>query len=129
MEQVEAIIEQVTTTLSELAQSDVVVGSPIELGQVTVVPISRISAGFGGAGGEGEADTEGKKSKNDSSSSAGTGKGSGSGGAALVRPVAVVVLSEARVDVLTIPEKPGKLGKLADQIPELIERLQKRGKS
>ncbi len=119
MQQVEEIIEQVATTLSDLAQSDVVVGTPQQVGQVTVVPLSRISAGFGGGGGEGRGGATGKGTKG-----SGAGKGSGSAGAAVVRPVAVVVLSEERVQVLTIPEKQGKLGKLIDQVPDLIERFQ-----
>lgn len=127
MKQVEEIIEQVTSTLGDVAQSEVVVGSPMAIGQVTVVAISRISVGFGGAGGEGRGASGESESKEKKREGSGGGQGSGSGGAAVVRPVAVVVLSEERVDVLPIPEKQGKLGKLIDQIPDLVERIQGKG--
>lgn len=126
MKQVEDIIEHVTTTLGDIAQSDVVVGTPLEVGSVTVVPISRISAGFGGAGGEGGGGAEGSKGSGKKATDHGGGRGSGSGGAAVVRPIAVVVLTPDRVEVLPVPEKPGKLEKLIDQVPSLVERLQGR---
>lgn len=122
MQQVEQIIDQVTDTLSDIAQSDVVVGTPVVVGNVTLVPISRITAGFAGAGGEGEGDAP--KSKSGAAGS-GVGRGAGSGGGAIVRPVAVAVFSEANVEVLSIAEKQGKLEKFLDQMPDLIERFKK----
>lgn len=124
MQQAHEIIEQVTNTLSDIAQSDVVVGTPFEVGKVTLVPISRVAAGFGGAGGEGKGDVQSGNKKRPEGS--GTGKGGGSGGAALVRPVAVVVFGEDGVEVLPIAEKQGKLEKLLDQIPDLIERFKEK---
>jgi hypothetical protein len=37
--------------MADVARSDVVVGEPIALGEVTVVPLSRVSVGFGAGGG------------------------------------------------------------------------------
>ena len=125
MEQVQEIIQQVSGTLTDIAQSDVVVSEPIQLGNITLVAISRVRVGFVGAGGEGEGDRP-RLRKNDPEGS-GTGKGVGSGGAAVVRPVAVVVFGEDGVSVLPIGERESKLEKLVDQIPALIERFQKRG--
>ena len=126
MQQVQEIIEQVTNTLSDIAQSDVVVGNPLEVGTVTVVPISRVTAGFGGAGGEGEGETsrDGAAGKNPRKEM-GTGRGGGSGGGAVVRPIAVAVFRPEGVDVLPIPEKQGKLEKFLEQIPDLIDRFKK----
>jgi uncharacterized spore protein YtfJ len=120
MEQVRDIIGQVINTLSDISQSDVVVGAPIVVGKVTLVPLSRVAAGFGGGGGEGDGDMP--KGKNQPEGS-GTGKGGGSGGGAIVRPVAMVVFGEEGVEILPIAEKQGKLEKLLDQIPDLIERF------
>jgi len=121
VQQVQQIIEQVTNSLGDVAQSDVVVGAPLEVGGVTLVPISRVSAGFGGAGGEGEGDmpSSGKKKVEGT----GAGRGGGSAGGAVVRPVAVAVFGADGVEILPIAEKQGKLAKLLDQIPDLIERF------
>lgn len=126
MEQVQEILEEVSGTLADLARSDVVVGSPIEVGKVTVVPICRLAAGFGGGGGEGGGSAMRGSRVGEHS---GKGKGGGSGGGALVRPVAVVVFSETGVEVLPIAERQGKLEKLLDQIPDLIERAKKSASS
>ena len=127
MEETRAIIEQVTTTVSDIAKSDVVAGTPLQVGPVTVVTISRVSAGLGGGGGEGESDPpsrEAQPKKRDTG--AGAGRGGGSAGGARVRPVAVVVFRETGVDVLPIADPQGKVEKLIDQIPSLIERFNKR---
>lgn len=125
MEQVQQIIQQVSNTLSDVAQSDVVVSAPMQLGEITLVAISRVAVGFGGAGGEGEGERSRQRAKDPQGS--GTGQGGGSGGGAIVRPVAVVVFTEDGVKVLPIAEREGKLEKLFDQVPALIERFQKRG--
>ena len=56
MNDIQALIGLVSDQVGELAQSDVVLGDPIVLGEVTLVPLSRVSVGFGAGGGTGEAD-------------------------------------------------------------------------
>jgi uncharacterized spore protein YtfJ len=103
--------------LAETAQSDVVVGTPIELGGVTVVPLSRVSLGLGAGGGTGEGNGA-QRGKHP-----GSGTGGGSGGGAKVRPVAVAVFTAEGVEILQIPERKGRLDKLLDQLPPLVEKL------
>jgi uncharacterized spore protein YtfJ len=122
MQHVEQVIEQVSQTLADIAQSDVVVGTPIEVGSVTVVPISRVAAGFGGGGGSGEGDAPAGGKHTEGS---GKGEGGGSGGGAVVRPVAVAVFGPEGVQILPIAERLGKLEKLLDQLPHLVERFKK----
>jgi uncharacterized spore protein YtfJ len=115
MEQIKDLMAQVGEQLAATASSDVVVGTPIQIGTVTVVPLSRISLGLGvGAGA-----TEGQQRKGVS------GKGGGTGGGAKVRPVGAVVFSESGVEVLSLPDRPGKLDRLLDAIPGLIDRFQR----
>ena len=115
MEQIKDLMAQVGEQLAATASSDVVVGTPIQVGTVTVIPLSRISLGLGvGAG-----TTEGQLQKGVS------GKGGGTGGGAKVRPVGAVVFSESGVEVLSLPDRPGKLDRLLDAIPGLIDRFQR----
>ena len=123
MEQLKTLVDSISEQLSSVANSDTVVGSPLELGGMTVVPISRVSLGLGAGGGEGEGPAAGAGKKPGKPSSAGKGGGSGAGGAGKVRPVAVVVLGEEGVEVLPVEERTGKLDKLLDRIPELVERF------
>ena len=54
MEDLNQMIDDLGEQLGEVANSDLVVGSPIELGPVTIVPLSEVGVGFGGGGGGGE---------------------------------------------------------------------------
>ena len=128
MEELKTLVDLVSEQLSSIAKSDVVMGSPLELGGVTVVPISRVSVGLGAGGGEGEgpAGASGKKHGGSGTGKRGsTGKGSGgaTGGAGKIRPVAMAVLGPEGVEVLPVDERTGKLDKLLDRIPELVERF------
>jgi len=125
VEQVQEILEAVGAELGQVASGDAVVGSPIQLGPVTVYPISRVSLGLGGGGGQGEAEAKGGgKDKGPES-----GTGGGSGGGAKARPVAVLVVSPEGVSVLAIPDRRGKLDALLEKIPGFIERLESRRKT
>jgi len=122
MEQLNQLVDAVSDRLATIANSDVVVGSPLELGGLTIVPISRISIGIGAGGGEGEG-TSPERKKGSRSAGPGRGTGGGTGGAGKVRPVAVAVIKEDGVEVLPIDEKSGKLDRLLDKIPDLVERF------
>lgn len=118
MRQVTEILNAVEEQLAGVAQSDVVVGKPIELGGNTAVPISRVSFGMGGGSGTGTGDGHhGKKGHHRGS---GTGTGGGSGGGSHVRPVAVVVFTESGVEVLHVPGKSSRVEKLLDAIPDMV---------
>lgn len=123
MTNISEFIEEVTQSLSDAANSEVVVGQTIELGSAKIIPLCRISIGFGGGGGEGEGDchSQGKKG----SQANGKGTGSGAGGAAKVRPVAAIVFTEEEVRVEKIPDKSSPLDKIFEKIPDLIDLAQK----
>jgi uncharacterized spore protein YtfJ len=120
MEAMKDVLQLVGEHVAKVANSNVVVGSPVSLGTVTIVPVSRVSMAFGGGGGEGEGEIPDKKS-----CGSGKGSGNGSGGGARVRPVAIVAFTPSGVQVLGIPERKGKLDQLLEKIPALVERMQK----
>ncbi len=127
MESFEQMIDQVSEKVGELARSDLIVGAPIEVGGVTIVPLSRIGVGFGGGGGEGEGDFAEMHAKKHGGPAfeqgKGTGLGAGAGGK--VRPVAVVIFGPDGVRVEPIPDRKGILDKVFDRIPELIDLAQR----
>ena len=51
MENISELLEEMVGTLSDTANSEVVVGQTVELGSTRIIPLSRVSTGFGGAGG------------------------------------------------------------------------------
>jgi uncharacterized spore protein YtfJ len=124
MEQIKEIMNLVGDRLAAVTRSDTVVGSPIEVGGVTIVPLSRVSVGIGAGGGVGEGEFQ-HSTKGPMKSGAGKGEGGGSGGAARVRPVAVAVFTAEGVEILPIAGRRGKLDKLLDNIPSLVEKVKK----
>ncbi len=124
MENVMEILQEVMETLSDTAKSDVVVGKEVELGSVRIVPLSRVSIGFGGGGGEGDQQFGPRRDKKDNRHK-GKGIGMGSGGGAKVRPVGVIVFTEDGVRVEGIPDKKGPLDKIFEKIPDIIEFAKK----
>jgi len=127
MEGLIELIELVAGSVEDAAKSDVVVGEPIAVGGVTLVPLSRLSVGLGGGGGEGEGQVPDKPKNIKRGHSFKNGKGKGSGGGAgfgaRVRPVGVAIFSDDGVEVLPIADKKGILDKIFEKIPEVIDMV------
>ncbi len=121
MEEVLQFVDMISDKLATNASSDLVVGDPIQLGDVTVVPLCRLAIGMGGGGGQGEGfHHHGKKAHGGK----GKGRSMGTGGHAKVRPVAVAVFSADGVEVIPIPDKKTPIEKLMEKVPEMVERFQ-----
>ena len=120
------LIDDISSVLSDTANSEIVVGQPVKLGAVNIVPLSRVSIGFGGGGGEGDQHLGHNRDVKKGKGFSGKGKATGAGGGAKVRPVAVIIFSEDGVRVEKIPERSGKLDKLFEKIPDFIDKMQKR---
>jgi uncharacterized spore protein YtfJ len=93
--------------LHRIVQTETVVGEPVQAGSAILIPVSRISFGFGAGGQEGKGQ-------------------SGTGGGATVEPIAFVVIdAEGRVQILTLKDKEAGLGQLVGLVPEAIAKIRK----
>ncbi len=102
----ESLIERVLGELHHMVKTETIVGEPVETGEVTLIPVSKISFGFGAGGG-----AEGKGQ-------------SGTGGGASIEPIAfVVVNADGKTQILPIKEKEDSLGQLAQYIPEALAKV------
>lgn len=98
--------------LAQIIQTKSVVGEPIQAGDALVIPVSKVSFGFGLGGGEHSGD---KKEPSE---------GSLLGAGANIEPVAFIIISEGKAQLLTLKGKEGlSLGKVVDLIPEVISQL------
>lgn len=102
--------------LEKFFTSKTVVGEPIILGDVTLIPLLNISFGLGLGGGDGT-DEKGNK-----------GMGSGSGVGAKAVPTAVLVVKDGTVEVLPIAQRGG-LEKLLELVPDIMEKMDLSGLS
>ena len=102
---IESLIERVMGELHRIVQTRTVVGEPVQAGELTLIPVPRITFGFGAGGGQ-------------------EGKGqSGTGGGATVEPIAFVVIDgNGKAQILTIREKEASWGQLMELMPDAIAK-------
>ena len=110
------LIKSILEELKAIAKTETIVGEPITIGDKTIVPVCKITLGFGAGGGTG-----GTKDK-------GEGAGSGGGGGVAIFPAAFIVIKGDEVSVLGV--KPGKWEYILEAIPGIIEKFRegKKGK-
>jgi uncharacterized spore protein YtfJ len=110
---VESTIKEIAGELEKIATTKTVVGEPITAAGKTIIPISKITMGFGAGGGEGKKETE-------------SGYGGGGGAGAKIEPVAFIMISEEEAKIFRISEKNDVgsiLSSLPDVVPDLMEKL------
>lgn len=105
------ILKGVVGELKEMARSESIVGDPITVGDKTVIPIVKISAGFGAGGGQGEAEK------------AGSGFGGGGGGGVKIEPAAFIIIDADGISLL--PAKKGSWENLVEAIPDIAKKISK----
>lgn len=110
MEDTRKMMEMIYNKLDNFLKTETVVGEPIQVGSVKLVPI--ITASFGLGGGIGEAQ-EGKGGKSG---------GAGGGVGCRISPNAILVITDDEVEVVTLAGK-GSLNKLFEIMPELVSKL------
>jgi sporulation protein YtfJ len=115
---IEALVKTVLSELKQITRTETVVGKAIEVGDTTIVPVSKITIGFAVGGGK-------KNSKN--------GGGEGTGGGATIEPLAFFVVRGDKVDIVTIKKEDIGLGKIIDLVPQIVEKVkdyrEKKGKA
>ena len=105
-------IETLADTLLEkiklITQAETVIGKPIQAGDTTIVPVNRISVGFGVGGHSGKGDL------------------AASGGGASVEPVAFLAIQNNDVRVLPVSKDTSVMAKVMDLVPDVISKFQKK---
>ncbi len=106
----EDLMKEVSAELEKLVSTKTVVGEPIEAAGATIIPVSRVSFGFGSGGGEG------KKGATEE------GFGGGGGAGAKIEPVAFIVISNGDVRLLTI-SGGSNVDKFIEAMPEVFSKM------
>ncbi|MBU1107941.1 MAG: sporulation protein [Candidatus Riflebacteria bacterium] len=104
---IDTLIKTVLSELKVAINSKTVIGEPTTFKNWTVIPVTRVSFGFGAGGGQG---------KNDAA-----GFGGGSGGGATIEPVAFIVIGEKEVKLISLKEKETIWEKILK--PEVGEKI------
>lgn len=104
-------LEKLLDKAHEFLNTKTVVGDPIQIEDLTLIPISKISVGFG----SGDHNTEG--SSNDKTVSEGFGGGMN------IHPVAVIAVHKDHAKLMMLTGKEQQLGKILDLVPDLLDRF------
>jgi len=91
-----------------IAKTETVFGEPLKVGDITLIPVSKVSIGFAAGGG-------GKDEK--------SGAGAGTGGGVTVTPVALVSVSKNGVEAHPLNNEIGDLGSLLAVAPDAVKKL------
>ncbi len=99
-----------------MADVNAIVGDPIQAGEVTIIPISRVSYGFASGG----SDFASKNQKPDSNNAFGGGSGAGVN----IIPIAFLVVRGENVRLLPVMPPPGgAVDRVVDMVPELVDKI------
>ena len=119
MENNHPIHELMDTTMQkirEMVDANTIVGAPIQAGEVTLIPVSRLSFGFASGG----SDFNTKNQKPDQNNCF----GGGSGAVVNVIPVAFLVIKGDSVRLLPVtPPANTTVDRLVELVPEVIEKV------
>ncbi|MBV4439066.1 GerW family sporulation protein [Clostridium tyrobutyricum] len=110
--------EVLFSKLENFFKTETVVGDPIRIDDITLVPFITVTFGCGTGGGE--ENNSGKKDE---------GAGSGLGAGAKIVPNAVLVIKDEMVQMIPINNNRGNIDKLIELVPGIIEKFDKKRKA
>ena len=114
MEIVENLVKTTLGEIEKVLNTRTVVGEPINVDGITLIPLISIGFGFGAGGGQGKGAAKQK----------GEGTGGGTGGGAWVRPKAVIIIDKQGVRIEPVMGSMSfALEKLGESIPNMVERF------
>ena len=98
--------------VKELSDADTIIGDPIKLDGVTIIPVSKVSYGFTAGGSD-------LPSKSSSELF-----GGGTGGGVTIQPIAFIVVANGDVKLLQINQDKSSTGAIVNLVPELFDKVQ-----
>ncbi len=123
-QKINELLQETIQKIKELGNAETVIGAPITAGDVTIIPVSKLSCGLAAGGSD-------YASKNSKSS---VMFGGGGGAGVEVTPMSFLVIRNDRVDVLPaagtvtapVPMKDyvALVEKAVDVMPGIVEKLQ-----
>jgi sporulation protein YtfJ len=111
--------ELMSTTMQrirEMVDVNTIIGQPIQAGEVTLIPVSRVSFGFATGG----SDWVGKNQKAEAANAFGGGAGSG----VSIVPVAFLVVKGDLVRMIPVSSYPAtSVERIIEMVPEVVDKV------
>ena len=119
MDKQHPINELMSTTMEKIRtmmDANTIIGEPIQTGEVTLIPVSRLSFGF--AGGGSDFVTKNQKPGMDNTF------GGGSGASAKLEPVAFLIVRGDNVKLLPVAPPPATTAdRIIETVPEVVDKV------
>lgn len=119
MDKQHPINELMSTTMDKIRtmmDSNTIIGEPIQTGEVTLIPVSKLSFGFASGG----SDFTTKNQKPEASNNF----GGGSGASAKLEPVAFLIVHGENVRLLPVAPGPATTAdRLLETVPEVVDKV------
>ena len=121
---IQSLMETTLETIKGSIDANTIVGDPIQTENTVVVPISKVTIGFGIGGGEYSKGYDNKVDReiND------TNFAGGSAGAISVQPVAFVVVENGETRLMSLDDNLNLVDNILAITPRVIEKIQKMNK-
>jgi uncharacterized spore protein YtfJ len=117
MEIVENLVRTSLGEIERVLTARTVVGDPITVEGITLIPVISVGFAFGAGGGEGKSELKARSE----------GTGSGTGGGAWVKPRAVIVIDKEGVRIEPIGGRMSfAMEKMGETIPRMVEMFMKK---
>ena len=107
---IESIMNITMENLKAMVDADTIIGSPITVGEVTLIPVSKVS--FGLATGGSDLPTKERSTF-----------GGGGGAGVTVHPIAFICISGSNVKMLQVNLDRTPVDRLIDAAPELLTKI------
>ena len=107
------MLEGTLQKVREMVDVNSVIGQPITAGDVTIIPVSKVSVGFGGGGADG--------AKNNTSDG---NFGGGVGGGVKVTPICFLIVKDGNVRMMPVAAPANTTTeRIVEQFPDVLERI------
>jgi len=107
------LLDTILGRLKSLASTETVIGEPVKIDNMTLLPVIKLSVGFVAGGGEGSAAKD--------NSSPASGVGGGGGGGASVNPVGFICWDGENVKFISVGK--GNIETLVQSIPDVLKKF------
>jgi len=117
-DQLSDLVRQMLDGMHTLSKTDTILGEPIQAKNATLIPVHRLRIGFAAGTAKGDASVDARK---------GQSGGRGVAGSVQLDPIAVITVGADQVPrILAVDgDSESAVGKLLDQVPDLVARLAK----
>ena len=108
---VQGIMDTTMEKLRTMVDADTIIGTPIVVGKITLLPVSKVSFGLASGG----SDFPSKQEKNLF--------GGGGGAGVTINPIAFICINGENVHMMPVYNQLGTIDKAINMAPELIDKI------